>query len=158
MRKDFQTNTQPGCFAANMRYFFERQLAGQHNPGKTLFCCPPDTSGIMDSELCGGVKRQQWHNVTGKRNYPDILDEDCINTNRIEPLEILCNPLKFTVMDERVQGYINTDIKAVSETNRFFNFSVREIPGKFPGSKPLPAQVHCIGTRGYWPTRRAPSS
>jgi hypothetical protein len=93
----------------------------------------------MNGHLGGGMEGEVRDNLPGERGNPDILNQYRVNTGCIEPDKVVCDSLKFAVVDERIDRYVDPDPMGMGQPDRFPDLGIRKICSKLAGAEPFPA-------------------
>ncbi len=103
----------------------------------------------MDGHLGGGMPLQSGNKLAGQGGCSQVLHQDGICTQLVQPDEVLCQIKQLILPDQGVDGNVDFNPPEVGIVYGFRQVSVVEVCGELSCSESFAAQVHRIRTCCY---------
>ena len=125
---------------------FERQFPGQDRAGEPEVCQGAEPFRCHDRHLGGGVELHVRRGGADEGGNAQVLDDECIDTERTCGLDEVDRQGQFLIGDQRVQGQVHFDAPYMAVFDCFRQFLFREVPGVSSGIEVAGAQIDGVGT------------
>ena len=132
----------------NKADLIQRQLPGEHHPGKAHLFAGNGPRQIMDGHLGGGMHRQIGGQSPHHAHYAQILDDDGAGALPVQRSDEGSGLLQFPVGEKGVHRHIGVHAPQAAIAQKLGELFSGNVLGAAPGVKIPGAEINGVGAAG----------